>query len=83
MARGYGGAEPMWIHFGGLTNTTTYTVKVHFDSRPADDPETLAVVPANTSTTIGSTTIPQMLTVEEPPARIIHWREVPNRAPQS
>ncbi|NOT02097.1 MAG: VCBS repeat-containing protein [Phycisphaerales bacterium] len=60
--RGYGGAEPMWVHFGGVDAAASYVVKVHFRSSVA----TTTVVPSLASTTIGATTIPQMLTVEEP-----------------
>ena len=72
VARGWAGAEPLWIHFGGLTNTTTYVVKVHF----ASGVEEVTVVPQNASTTIGSTVINQMLTVEERKPRVIRWTEV-------
>jgi hypothetical protein len=41
-------------------------------------PDAVTVVPATASTTIGGTTIRQMLTVGEPTAsRVIRWREVP------
>ncbi|MBN2561238.1 MAG: VCBS repeat-containing protein [Phycisphaerae bacterium] len=83
VARGYGGAEPMWAHFGGVGNTNTYTVKVYFTSLPVTEPYSVAVTPASTSTVIGGTTIPQMLTVEEPQGTtIIYWREAPNRPAQ-
>mgnify|MGYP000131031070 CR=1 FL=1 len=82
-ARGYGGTEPLWAHFGGVNPAMAYTIKVFFASRSADDPYSVSVVPATVSTTIGGTVIPQMLTVEEPPGlRIIRWREVP-RTPAS
>lgn len=77
-ARGYGGTEPLWAHFGGVNPVATYTVKAYLASRSVDDPYCVQVVPAATSTTIGSTTISQMVTVEEPAGvRILHWREVP------
>ncbi|HKQ50655.1 MAG TPA: VCBS repeat-containing protein [Phycisphaerae bacterium] len=77
VARGFGGTEPQWAHFGGVTPTSTYQVKVHFVSGVL----TKTVVPASTSTTIGSTVIPKMLTVSESnPAKVIKWNEVPNRA---
>jgi hypothetical protein len=83
VARGYGGAEPTWAHFGGITRTSTYTVKTYFISKPMTEPYSVTVVPASASTVIGGTTIPQMLTVEEPQAsRVIYWREVP-RTPAS
>jgi len=82
-ARGYGGAEPMWAHFGGLTNSSTYTVKVYFHSRANDEPYAVSVVPSAASTTIGATVIPQMLTVEEPNTqkKILHWTEIINKTP--
>ncbi len=80
VARGFAGSEPLWAHFGGVTNTATYTVKVYFTGRAVDDPYSQAVVPASATTTIGGTTIPQMVTIQEPQGvKIIQWREVPNR----
>ncbi|MAE66135.1 MAG: hypothetical protein CMJ18_17835 [Phycisphaeraceae bacterium] len=61
VARGFGGTEPLWAHFGGITNTSTYVVKVHF----VLGVKSVSIVPSTTSTTIGSTTIQQMLTVTE------------------
>ena len=78
-ARGFGGSEPLWLHFGGLNRTKTYTVKIYLHSRPANDPLAVQVVPKDVSTTIGLRTIQQMLTVEEPLTRIKSWREVPNK----
>jgi len=81
-ARGYGGSEPIWAHFGGVAHAGAYTVKVYFPSRGMDDPHATTVTPGAASTTIGGAVIPQMLTIEEPlQTRIIFWREVPNRAP--
>ncbi len=74
VARGFGGTEPLWMHFGGVDAATTYIVRVHFVSGSIDT----AVVPANVSTTIGAVTIDQMLTVQEPdvePLRLIRWLE--------
>jgi len=83
-ARGYGGAEPMWVHFGGVSNSSAYQVKVYFTGESVDEPYCATVVPGSVSTTIGDTTIAQMLTVEEPPqgvgVKVIRWREVPNTA---
>ena len=75
MARGFGGSEPLWLHFGGLNQNTTYTLKVYFLSGT----QTVSVTPATASTTIGATTIQRMLTVTEQPAEdmeIIRWVEV-------
>lgn len=79
-ARGFGGTEPLWLHFGGLNNSKTYTVKVFWTGHPATEAHRNTVIPVLASTTIGGTTIPQMLTVQEPSSiKIIHWREKPNR----
>jgi len=82
VARGYGGAEPHWAHFGGVDPDSAYTLLVYFHSLPVDEPLSVSVTPANVSTTIGATTIPQMITIEEPPTRkrIIRWHEVINRS---
>ncbi|MAE64864.1 MAG: hypothetical protein CMJ18_11400 [Phycisphaeraceae bacterium] len=72
LARGFGGSAPLWVHFGGITNTDTYIVKVHFVSGVRN----VTVVPQTASTTIGSTTISQMLTVKEGGKRIVRWEEV-------
>ena len=71
-ARGFGGTEPAWVHFGGVVNTTTYVVKVHFVGNVTE----VTVVPQAVSTTIASVTIPQMLTVVEGNPRLAGWREV-------
>ncbi|MCP3904203.1 MAG: VCBS repeat-containing protein [Planctomycetes bacterium] len=74
VARGFGGTEPLWAHFGGLTNSVTYKVKVHF----ASGVQEVDVVPSSTSTTIGATVISQMVTVTEPipPYSVTNWQEV-------
>lgn len=75
VARGYGGTEPLWAHFGGVTGSTTYKVKVLFASGTVST----NIVPNSTSTTIGSRTISKMFTLtEQANARIIKWREVTN-----
>ncbi len=72
VARGYGGSEPIWVHFGGVTKSSTYVVKVHF----ASGVQEVTVVPQSVSTTIGATVINQMVTVQERGPRIGLWREV-------
>lgn len=72
VASSLGSSELKWAHFGGVDPATTYTVKVHFVSGTID----VTVVPSTTSTTIGSTTIPQMLTIEERGVKIVSWQEV-------
>lgn len=81
-ARGFGGTEPLWLHFGGVTSTATYKLKVYWASRGATDPYMADVVPVSTTTTIGSTAIRQMVTVTEPSkSKVIQWTEVRNKAP--
>lgn len=81
-ARGFGGTECAWLHFGGITPTATYKLKVYFASRGATDPYTVELVPNNVSTTIGSTTISRMVTVTEPnKSKVVQWSEVRNKAP--
>ncbi|MDY7107210.1 MAG: FG-GAP-like repeat-containing protein [Planctomycetota bacterium] len=75
VARGYGGTEPLWLHFGGVDNSETYMVRVHF----LTGTRSVAVVPGEVETTIGATTVPQMLTIEEQGGserRLIRWVEV-------
>jgi hypothetical protein len=82
VARGYGGTEPLWAHFGGVNPSSTYMVKVYLASRSVSDPYTVSVVPNSTSTTIGGTTVAQMLTVQEPTkVKVIQWSEWLNKAP--
>jgi len=74
VARGLGGTEPLWLHFGGVDPATEYTVRVHFVSGVVDT----LVVPEDVSTTIGATTISQMVTITESDAeelRLIRWLE--------
>lgn len=70
-ARGYGGSSPLWAHFGGVTNSSTYVVKVHFPSGVTST----SVVPVSASTTIGSTVIAQMVTITERQPQLTIWQE--------
>lgn len=73
VARGYGGIDSMWAHFGGVNAGKTYTLKVYFRSGIV----TTTVVPQDHNTTIGSTTIPQMITItEQGGVKLIKWKEV-------
>jgi FG-GAP-like repeat len=72
VASGFGGAEPMWLHFGGVDPNATYVVKAYM----AHQTLTAAIVPSAVSTTIGSTTIPQMLTLTETAPQLAGWREI-------
>lgn len=80
VARGFGGNESHWAHFGGVTNSGSYTVKVYFTGKPVTEPYTVSVIPTNATTTFGATLVPQLLTIEESDEiKVIRWREVPNR----
>ncbi len=76
-ARGLGGQRPLIAHFGGVTPSTTYTLRVYF----VGGVQTFTVVPAIATTTIGSTTIPGLFTALEgqagPAVVVVRWREVP------
>jgi hypothetical protein len=75
IARGYGGTEPLWVHFGGVTPSTSYTVKAYFNTSTSSQ----TVTPNAVSTTIGSRTISQMLTItESTKTSIVRWSEVLN-----
>ena len=72
--RGYGGQEPLWAHFGVADPAQAYTVRVYFASGAVET----AVTPSTVSTTIGTTTIAQMVTITEPdPAAmsVVEWTE--------
>ena len=74
-ARGLGGQDMLWAHFGGVDAATTYTLKVFGGARAYS----VQVVPGTVSTTIGSTVIPQMFTFDESTIatiRVTRWREV-------
>jgi hypothetical protein len=76
-ARGFGGIEPMWAHFGGLDPDQTYRLRAYFQSGPV----TADVIPSDASTTIGDQVVPQLVTLTEPPvsssaARVLEWTEV-------
>lgn len=68
------GAGPFWLHFGGVTPTSQYIVRVEFASGTVEK----TVVPALTSSVFGSRTIPQMVTISEEvraTRRVLGWRE--------
>lgn len=72
------GAGPFWLHFGGVDPTGSYIVRVHFLSGVRE----VAVVPSQATTQIGSTTIDQMLTIEESGGRgrrVTQWKETDQR----
>lgn len=76
-ARGYAGTEPLWLHFGGVNKNAEYTIKAYFTGGFVYEGK---VTPAQVSTTIGATTINQMLTIDESlvrsSARVVQWNEV-------
>jgi len=75
VARGYGGTEPLWAHFGGVDPAQAYTVKVYFKSGV----QTAAVTPRSSATSFGARVVPQMVTIREPDVvpnlRVVRWRE--------
>jgi len=76
VARGLGGTEPMWAHFGGVDPALTYSVRVVW---PGGGEATETVVPGSVSTTFGGVTVDQLLTLTqeiETRARVVRWREV-------
>ena len=74
-ARSVGGQGSLWVHFGGIASTGTYTLRMINGSRQYS----AKVTPASASTTIGGMTIPQMYTFDEstvPTIKVTRWREV-------
>lgn len=75
-ARGLGGTEPFWAHFGGIDPDATYVVRARF----ADGVVEAEVTPGTVTSEIGGRTVSRLLTVVEPPAtgggRVVRWREV-------
>ncbi|MCC7387704.1 MAG: VCBS repeat-containing protein [Phycisphaerales bacterium] len=71
--RGFAGQEPLWLHFGGVNPATGYAVKAYFNNGLVSQ----SVVPGAASTTIGSTTIPQMVTITEGQSQlqVVEWQE--------
>ncbi|GJM18971.1 MAG: hypothetical protein DHS20C14_11840 [Phycisphaeraceae bacterium] len=74
-ARGYGGTEPLWAHFGGVDPVATYTLRMVW---PGGEEQFTTVVPQDVSTTIGANTVAQMVTVVSDigGAKFVRWREV-------
>jgi len=76
LARGYGGQEPLWLHFGGVTPSNTYTLRVY---EPGSiNPRRVTVTPATASTSFTNQSISQFLTVTEGNSRVrvVQWKEV-------
>lgn len=74
-ARGAGGQDPLWAHFGGVNPNLPYTVRVISGSHTYS----AQVTPGSALTTIGGVDVPQLYTYTEPPGtnvRIVRWREV-------
>ncbi|MFK7882906.1 MAG: FG-GAP-like repeat-containing protein [Phycisphaerales bacterium] len=78
LARGYGGTEPLWAHFGGVTASTTYSLRVYYPG--STNPKVLSVQPGNVSTSFGSRSVSQLLTLDgvgtPERRRMVRWREV-------
>jgi hypothetical protein len=74
-AKGFGGQEPLIAHFGGVSPSATYTLRIISGRRSY----TALVSPGSASTTINATTIPQMYTFDENSQRgrlrVVRWRE--------
>ena len=66
--------SPLWVHFGGVSPTTSYVVKTSLNSST----NTATVTPGSTTTTIGSRIVAQMKTVDENTVKIVRWSEVTN-----
>ncbi len=75
VARGFGGSEPVWAHFGGVDPGLLYNVKVVW---PGGDETVVEVMPGAAISTFGAVTVPQMLTVtgKTGSLRVTRWREV-------
>ncbi len=74
-ARGAGGQDPLWVHFGGVNPGQSYTLRFYSGSRSY----AAQVIPSATSTTINGTDVPQLYTFSEPASanvRVVRWREV-------
>lgn len=74
-ARGFA-QEPTWAHFGGISLSGTYTIRL-ISSRGT---QTQTVTPATATTTIGSRTVPQLFTFTEAPwgaaVTVVQWEEI-------
>ena len=74
-ARGFA-QEPTWAHFGGVSLSGTYTLRL-VSSRGT---QTQTVTPATATTTIGSRTVPQLFTFTEAPwgpaVTVVQWEEI-------
>ncbi|MEN0021497.1 MAG: FG-GAP-like repeat-containing protein, partial [Planctomycetota bacterium] len=60
-ASGFGGQKPLEAHFGGLTPTETYTVRIGFNGHTQEWP----VTPATLSTVVGDRVMPGLLVATE------------------
>lgn len=75
-ARGYGGQNPLWAHFGGLVASGSYTVRVYEPGSATSF--NFSVQPITTSTTFSAQTVSQLLSIEEGGyrVRVVQWREI-------
>lgn len=77
VARGFGGTEPLWIHFGGVDPNSNYQVKIFFTSSPVATP----TKPSTASAILGGPAIPQALNAEETlTGTIKRWKEVQRKS---
>jgi hypothetical protein len=75
-ARGIGGCNPLWAHFGGVNPSATYTVRVISGGQSY----AAQVQPATATTVIGGRTLARFYTFQEaalaPVVEVIRWHEV-------
>lgn len=77
LARGYGGQEPIWAHFGGVDPASSYTLRVYQPG--ASVPITTSVIPGRVSTQFSAQSVRQMITISESTntrARVVLWKEI-------
>ena len=75
-ARGYGGQEPLWAHFGGVAPSTTYTLRVYTPGTTT--PTRVELRPDSVSTVFSGGVRSKFITVEEDTTRVrvVNWREI-------
>jgi concanavalin A-like lectin/glucanase superfamily protein/VCBS repeat protein len=75
-ARGYAGQNPLWVHFGGIEATGSYTLRVY--NPGSTKPHNHTVTPSATNTVFASQTVAQLYTLNETGSnvRVIRWNEV-------
>ncbi|QYK47256.1 MAG: VCBS repeat-containing protein [Phycisphaeraceae bacterium] len=76
-ARGLGGSDPHWAHFGGVEPKSNYLVRAHFRSGIIE----AIAMPGDVSSEFGGVSVPRVLTITEPSPRggslrVVRWREI-------